>query len=221
MSSELIGRYVPRWLVLAILTDRYTGSAETEMDSDVRQLASRDFKEFLEANEAGKLSDTFWTVELPQKLQTSGTSSPYFWVFIAAQVKAKDKGFLSRDITVQDLVTHLGDIHHIFPRDYLKKQGLSRSQYNQIANYVYTQEEINIKVGNKAPAEYMGTVRDQCEGGPLLYGAIDNAAELPHNLAANAIPDGIFAMTFAHYPDFLAERRVLMAAKIRGYYHGL
>lgn len=221
VSSELIGRYVPRWLVLAILTDRYTGSAETEMDFDVRQLASRDFKEFLEANESGKLSDTFWTVELPQKLQTSGTSSPYFWVFIAAQVKAKDKGFLSRDITVQDLVTHLGDIHHIFPRDYLKQKGLSRAQYNQIANYAYTQEEINIKVGKKAPAEYMSTVRSQCEGGSLHYGAIDTHASLMHNLAANAIPDGIFGMRFEHYPDFLSERRALMAAKIRGYYDAL
>lgn len=221
IKDELIGRYVPRWLVLAILTDRYTGSAETEMDYDVRQLASRDFKEFLEQNEAAKLSDTFWGVELPQKLQTSGTSSPYFWVFIAAQVKAKDRGFLSRDITVQDLVTHLGDIHHIFPRDYLKKQGLTRAQYNQIANYAYTQEEINIRVGKKPPAEYMATVRAQCKGGPVTLGAIDDLGTLQRNLSANAIPEGIFEMTCDHYADFLGQRRALMAAKIRSYYEKL
>ncbi|MHB1353268.1 MAG: hypothetical protein ACYC5S_00225 [Thiobacillus sp.] len=69
-----------------------------------------------------------------QQLVTSGTISPYFWVFVAAQVRANDTGLLSKDITVRKLVSHRGDIHHIFPRDLLKKAGLTRSQYNQIAN---------------------------------------------------------------------------------------
>ena len=37
---------------------------------------------------------------------------------------------------MNDLITHKGDIHHIFPWDYLKKSGLKRGDYNQIANYV-------------------------------------------------------------------------------------
>jgi uncharacterized protein with ParB-like and HNH nuclease domain len=39
-------------------------------------------------------------------------------------------------------------------RDYLKKNGLDRSKYNQIANYVYIQSEINIKIGNRPPKAY-------------------------------------------------------------------
>lgn len=44
--------------------------------------------------------------------------------FLAAQVKMKDKGFLSKDITVEDLISIKGDVHHIFPKDYLKRVGL-------------------------------------------------------------------------------------------------
>jgi len=35
------------------------------------------------------------------------------------------------------------DFHCLFPKDYLKKNGLDK--YNQIANYVFMQSEINIK----------------------------------------------------------------------------
>ncbi len=48
-----------------------------------------------------------------------------------------------------------GDVHHIFPREYLKSHGMQRGEYNQVANYVYTQTEINIAIGKKAPNEYL------------------------------------------------------------------
>jgi hypothetical protein len=35
------------------------------------------------------------------------------------------------------MIEHRGDIHHIFPRQYLKENGFSQIQYNQVANYVY------------------------------------------------------------------------------------
>jgi hypothetical protein len=132
-----------------------------------------------------------------------------------------DKGFLSKDITVRELVSHLGDIHHIFPRDLLKKAGLSRSQYNQIANYAYTQEEINIKIGNKAPSTYFGDIQSQCNGGSVKYGAIADMDVLKANLAANCIPETIFGMNESDFDEFLNARRQLMAQKIRHYYEGL
>lgn len=140
---------------------------------------------------------------------------------IASQVKANDKGFLAKDVTVRDLVSHLGDIHHIFPREYLKKAGMARNQYNQIANYVYAQDAVNIKIGSKAPADYFETVCGQCEGGSLKYGAIDNVDELKANLAVNCIPASVATMRDSDYEAFLRQRRLLMAAKIRDYYFSL
>ena len=67
------------------------------------------------------------------------------------QIKLSDKGFLSRDITVRDLVLNRSDVHHLFPRNLLKNQGMSRGRYNQIANDEVPQSEINIAIGDKAP----------------------------------------------------------------------
>lgn len=62
---------------------------------------------------------------------------------------------------VSDLISLRGDIHHLFPKDYLSKNGLDRSKYNQIANYVYMQSEVNIKVGNKSPKNYFELIKVQ------------------------------------------------------------
>jgi hypothetical protein len=43
------------------------------------------------------------------------------------------------------------DVHHVLPRNYLKGQGLSRSRYYQIANYVLAQSEIKIAIGDETP----------------------------------------------------------------------
>ena len=216
-----IESFVRRWFVMSVLTGRYSGSAETRFDQDIRQIASGDFGEILAKVEQAELSPAFWEVGLVQQLETSGTSSPYFWVFVAAQVRANDTGLLSKDITVRELVSHLGDIHHIFPRDLLKKAGLTRSQYNQIANYAYTQEKINIKIGNKPPRAYFADIQAQCSGGPMKYGAIADADTLKANLAANCVPESIMDMDVGQFDDFLSQRRQLMAGKIRGYYEGI
>ena len=216
-----IEKFVRRWFAMSILTGRYSGSPETRIDFDIRQMASRPFGEFLQAVEEAELSAAFWEAGLVQSLDTSVSSSPYLNVFWASQIKANDKGFLSRDITVNDLVTHKGDIHHIFPKDFLKKNDLKRGSYNQIANYVYMQTEINIKIGNQAPAAYFDVLTKQCNGSGLVYGAICEMAALKENLKMNCIPETIFSATLAEYDDFLNERRKLMALKMRGYYFSL
>ena len=138
-----------------------------------------------------------------------------------SQAKFNDKGFLSRDISVKEMIEHRGDIHHIFPRQYLKENGISQSQYNQVANYVYVQQEINIKVGKRSPAEYIGQIREQCESGKLAFGGIDTLPEFEANLEANCIPGNIYQMTLKDYEDFLGARRMLMAQKIKKFYQGL
>lgn len=188
---------------------------------DIRNISNKDFGDYLKDVEEAQLSEAFWRSALIQNLNSSVSSSPYFNVFLAAQVKNKDNGFLSKDITVHDLILHRGDIHHIFPRDYLKKNGFKRGQYNQIANYVLMQSEINIKVGNASPKDYFGKLKIQCVQGELKYGGINNMDQLLENLRMNCIPESIFDMDITDYEEFLKQRRALMAEKIRAYYYSL
>ncbi len=219
--SGLIEKYVKRWFVMSILTGRYSGSPESVFDTDIRRIASSNFDVYLNEVEEAHLSDAFWNAELIQKLRTSIASSPIFNVFLAAQCKFNDRGFLSKDITVRELVELKGDIHHIFPKDYLKKQGLTKGAYNQIANYVYMQSEVNIKVGNKSPKQYFTELIEQCNSGNIKYGAIENYNDLVYNLQQNSIPESVFDLDFNSYNDFLEERRLLMSKKIREYYFNL
>lgn len=221
VNTVEIEKYVRRWFVYSVLTGRYSGSPESTFDIDIRQISQRSIGEYLSEKEEGELSDAFWNASLLQSLDTSVASSPYFHVFLAAQVKANDKGFLSSDVQVGDLIELRGDIHHLFPRDYLKKNGMGRGQYNQIANYVYMQSEVNIKVGNKPPKEYFAIIREQIASNGRLVSGIDSEEELLKNLEANCVPASIMEMEVNDYNDFLMERRKLMAQKIKWYYRSL
>ncbi|MBN2092790.1 DUF262 domain-containing protein [candidate division KSB1 bacterium] len=216
-----IEKFVRRWFVFSILTGRYSGSPESSFDLDIRTISSKSIHEYLQILENAELSDAFWNVSLVQSLESPVASSPYFNVFLAAQVKANDKGFLSKDITIADLIIHKGDIHHIFPKEYLKKGGLKKGQYNQIANYVYMQSEINIQIGNRSPKDYFDILKSQCDGGVLKFGAITDDKTLRLNLKMNCIPEGTSSFDFEDYEKFLIERRKLMAQKIKSYYFSL
>lgn len=221
INAVLIESYVRRWFVYSTLTGRYSGSAESFFDYDIKQIHNRPFDEYLKEKEEGELSEAFWNASLIQSLDTSVASSPYFNVFLASQVKANDKGFLSKDVLVGDLISLRGDIHHLFPRDFLKKNGLDRSKYNQIANYVYMQSEINIKVGNKPPKDYFELINKQIAEDNRLVSGLSNQRELLDNLKANGVPASIMEMGIEDYSQFLVERRKLMAQKIKEYYFSL
>ena len=216
-----IGRLVSRWFVFSVLTSRYGGSPESTFDYDIKQMSNKPFKEYLASVERAELSDSFWNFGLIQRLDTSVASSPVFHIYQASQVKGQDKGFLSRDITVADIILYKGDIHHIYPKNYLKTNNKTRGDYNQIANYVLMQQEINIAIGAKSPDVYFRQLKDQCASGKLKYGAIDSWEELQQNLKTHCIPELIFESNIDGYDAFLSERRGLMAEKIRAYYHSL
>jgi len=218
LEPALLEKFVRKWFVLSILTGRYSGAFESQIDLDVRQIESHGIEQYLRDTEKAELSTAFWEHALPQALETSIVSSPQFGVFLAAQAKKKDKGFLSRDITVEDLITQMGDIHHVFPKSYLKKQGLQKGRYNQIANYVYMQTEINIRIGDKPPNHYLSQVRKQAASGKVHLSGIDTEAELIENLRCHCIPESIFDMDIECYESFLDSRRKLMATKISDYY---
>lgn len=223
IEDSIIGKIVRRWVILTILTGRYSGSPESEFDYDVKRFMNEQNPvDFVDQTEAGELSDAFWASVLPNRLNTSVASSPYFNVFLMAQAKAHDRGFLSDQIRVEDMLDQRGDIHHLFPKAYLIRNHVSaRGQYNQIANYVLLQSEINTKIKDAAPKVYMaGILASIHEGKPGISG-ITSEEDLARNLEESCIPDGFSEMTVEDYDRFLEARRILMAKKIRVYYESL
>lgn len=221
ITADELERIVRRWYAMSILTGRYTTHPETVFDLDIRQIESHGIARYTEAVLNSELSDSFWTTLLPQLMETSSVQSPYFVAFKAAQVCLGDRGFLSTNITVRDLLLNHGDHHHIFPRKYLQQLGLSRGRYNQIANFVIAQSEINIAIGDTPPHIYFKELWDQVNGGPKKYGGITDPEALRRNLEENCIPLAVLEGDVPDYDSFLAERRRLMALRIKRWFERL
>lgn len=217
-----IKRYVQKWFVLSTLTSRYIGSPETQMDRDMRTIGEKGFLTFLADVEASALSETFWTVTLPQNLETSSVNSPAFNTFLAAQINMNCNSMLMNGTKVADLITISGDVHHIFPRSYLKNNGVdNKTKYNQVANYIYLDTQVNKAISDDAPNVYFGKVLNQCDGGNIVLGNIAGRDLLATNLEENCIPQNIMNMIVENYDEFLTERRKMMAALIQKYYERL
>jgi hypothetical protein len=221
MPPDDLERLVRRWYAMSILRGRYVGSPETAFDFDIRQVESRGLTTYTDAVFESELPASFWTGMLPQLMDSSSSISPYFLAYKAAQEKLGDKGFLSRDITVLDLLKNRSDVHHVYPRNHLKKQGLSRGRYNQIANFVLAQSEINIAIGDRAPEVYFRELAEQCAGGPKKYGGITDLAEMRANLWMSCLPESLLDDVAIKYDDFLEQRRGLMAQKIKTWFEAL
>ena len=221
VPAHELERLVRRWYVMSILTRRYSGSPETAFDFDIRQIAAQGLRRYAESVIENELPDSFWTGMLPQLMDTSFSTSPYFIAYQAAQAYLGDKGFLSTTISVRDLLLNRGDRHHVFPRQNLKDRGLTRGRYNQIANYVIAQSEINIAIGNTPPEVYFAQLAEQVNGGKRRYGGIEDRIELEENLARNCLPLDLVNGEFPGYDDFLVTRRKLMALRIKAWFEAL
>jgi hypothetical protein len=221
MDPAELETIVRQWLVMAMITGRYSGQAESIMDQDIRQINQVGLVKYTKLIMDSALTDSFWDSLLPQEMDTSSVNSPYLSIFFAAQVKNGDRGFLSRDITVSTMIQNQGDIHHIYPQKFLKSQGLSRTKYNQIANYARTQSEINIAIGAKDPDKYFAEIIKQIETGKLKYGGIKDERELKKNFEENCIPISMLKSGVMDYDEFLKERRILMAMKMKKYFQSL
>ncbi|MFF5325042.1 DUF262 domain-containing protein [Janibacter hoylei] len=222
MSEGERKRIVRRWFVMSMLTARHSGSFESTWEQDIRRIGTLGAAAYLKQIEESELTDGFWNVALPASLETTSTSSPYFQTFLASQVQAGSRGFLSKAITVAAMHQQSGDIHHIVPKDYLQKNGFpDRGDYNQVANFALTETSINISVSNKPPSEYMAVMAEQIGSGRLSLGEITDGKDLAANLVENAAPEWLSEVSSGNYREFLAERRLLMARRMRTYFEQL
>ena len=222
VPNAQIKRYVQKWFVMSTLTSRYIGSPETVMDRDMRSIGEKGFINFMNEVEAANLSNTFWNITLPQLLESSSVNSPAFNTFLAAQINLNCNSMLMNGTKISDLISISGDVHHIFPRAYLKNNGVdSKVKYNQVANYIYLDTQVNKSISDDAPCVYFSKVKAQCEGGDIEFGNISDTELLVKNLEENCIPADIAEMDVSRYDEFLLQRRKMMAKLIEKYYKNL
>lgn len=228
VNRSQIEKLVRQWFVMSVLTGRYSQAPQATFGEDIRGITTpadittrEQAKTYLEAVERTELSRAFWD-ELPRRIRTATTRSVYFNVFLASQVKGNDKGFLSRDMQVGDLLRGGKHNHHIFPKNYLHNSGIPEKNQNYVTNLVVMQGDINEDLRDEAPATYFSELQAGCKNGEPPYGGIDNIEDLQANFDDHCIPfDGVDVSVFKNYDAFLGKRSELMAEKIKNYYYSL
>lgn len=216
-----IQQFVKRWLIMSLLTGRYSGSADSKIDEDTSQIKEKGIAVYLNQMEEAHLGEGFWEFSLVSDLESSGTNNNAYNIYLAALCQSQTNAFLAKSMKVSSLIEQRGDIHHLFPKKYLMENGYGQTLYNQVANLVYTEQTTNIKIGKQAPVQYFDRVKSQLVTNSYDLCTIDSEALLTQNLRDNDIPVSIINAVATDYESFLKERRKLIAKRIKTYYEQL
>lgn len=209
LAKDQTDSLVKRWIVMSALTGRYSGSSESAFERDIKVIVqSIDSVATMNTILNRELTDNFWSITLPEALQRQTTQTSSWRIFQMAQVYTGDRAWLAKDTRAETVMEEEGNIHHIFPRAYLRTNHFSKAEINQIANYVWLTRPRNMDVGDQAPKDYLHSERI-------------NEFFNEQNNAENAIPTALQDYDFHDYHHFLEQRRQLMAEKIHHYYDQL
>ncbi|MCC8119632.1 MAG: DUF262 domain-containing protein [Bacteroidales bacterium] len=213
-----LNRLMSRWFFMASITGYFTDSPESTVErlfADMRGVANdQEFIQFLNNEITNRFTDDYFNYNLINDLETSSTSSPIWYGYVASLNLLNHPILFSTTPTSKHFIVGASgtkssvDIHHIFPKNHLAKIGIVDDRLrNQIANYTFLDYSTNIDISDKAPYMYVGEYRAKL-------------GEDGYKLACqqNALPEGFEEMT---YDVFLVERRKLMAKIIRKAYDKL
>ena len=214
-----LNRVIGKWFVFSQLTQRYSFSPESSYEQDLVRFRKEnvDFLQTLENIMDSELTNDYWNITLPERL-ISSVNNYAGKVYTVSKIYNKDNILFSKAI-LKDHLSPLTkstkksvDVHHIFPKNYLKKMGVNdKKDFNQQANYIYIEYADNIKISDKAPSEYW----------PMMVDTLNEheKEDLMENYTERFdLPHEFWNMD---YFDFLNERRTLMAKSIRNYFEKL
>lgn len=202
------------WFFYASLTSLYTGSFESTVENHLNSIKNlttiEEYKNFILSRINERLTKDYFNITLigSEGLAVSGRGNNAWNAYVAALNILGTKVLFSKSNLLTSKLFEPGtdgkrkslEKHHLFPKDFLKKQGYTDSQINQMANYAFIDWKDNMEILNEDPAIYYPIV---CSG--------RTEEEISIMEEENALPHGWEKMS---YPDFLAKRRILMASKI-------
>lgn len=203
---------IAQWFFFVSLTGRYTSSPESALEKDFIQLREVSdavgFAKVLKQKIDAHLTDSYWTVTLPNELKTSSARSPSLMAYYAA-LSLLDAKVLFSGLKVSELLDPTTDAyrnalerHHLFPKAWLKKNGFNEiNQINQIANLALIEYRDNADISDDSPANYWPNFASRYEQDAWTK------ARYWHGL-----PNDWENMA---YVEFLAERRKLIAKVIQ------
>lgn len=214
----ILQKIIKKWIFMSTITSFYTVSTESEVEkqlADLRNVHTADaFVAYLDGVISTKFSDDYFNLTLPADLMSAAATSPAWLGYIAAlNVLGTPMLFSTTTLAAKLLPGASGDKkaidkHHIFPKNYLTGIGYTSDRdRNQVANFTYLDYNTNIDISDDSPAEYVDRYRQKL-----------GDEEYKKSCAENALPVDFEKMS---YPNFLEQRRKLMADIVKKAYQKL
>ena len=184
------------WLLRATCTNRYSRTTDTRLAEDIRAM-----REGANPSEAVRAATTNL-----DSLDFTSDNNEYFkrsyrdggvhlMLYLLAYANEAHDWSSSKDrigFAGPELLQKFNpDWHHIFPRAFLRGNPAFDS-VNSAANIVAIRKETNLKIGKKAPMDYMEGVSDKL-------------------LREQYVPTARSLFTIDHYDEFLEQRAKLLA----------
>lgn len=217
VELEQLRNLTARWIFMAQLTGRYTGSGESQIQRDIDDIAQLDervpeaFGAYIETTIKINLTNDFWQFNLPQMLVTSSYKlSPAYQCYLAA-LNCLDADMFMLHMKVRDWMDPTAPAvkglegHHLFPRGYQEQTlGITdNKRINQAANFAPTDWNTNIAISNRPPSAYWPE---------LVQSRGADSTWLDKQHYWHALPPNWASL---EYSDFLDQRRSLIAAVTR------
>ena len=181
------------WYIQASMWGRFSGSTESNISQDLATLEAGGMDALLEQLRLSR--GGFWLQ--PDHFSGWSISTRFYPILymLTRTGKAVDLGTgLPLKSSLLGKMSQL-EMHHIFPKSLLYKHGYSKPDVNALANFCFLTKDTNLTISNQIPEVYFADVEKRSPGA----------------LASQWIPQDPALWRLDRYPDFLEERRRLLA----------
>lgn len=148
---------ISRWYWCGVFGEMYSDAAGTQIANDFSEVTSWLREETdvpSTVQEANFQSDRLLEVQ-------NRTSAIYKGVY-ALLIPNGCRDFLTGDSIDEQISSDSSiDIHHIFPRDWCRNQGIESNVFNSIINKTALSASTNRKIGGRAPSEYLQDIQGE------------------------------------------------------------
>ena len=184
------------WYFQSAMWGRFSGSTETTLDQDFEAIEDLD-------GGLDRLLDQLrlWHGSLrvePEHFRGWSLGARFYPVLYALTRVGEAKDWGTGLVLRRAFLGRMNalEVHHIFPKALLYRNGFHRSQVNAVANFCFLTKDTNLRISDRAPSEYFREIERRHPGA----------------LTSQWIPMDEELWETENYPRFLEERQRLLAA---------
>jgi hypothetical protein len=146
------------WFWSSCFSRRYSNSVDTALDADIK--AAIHLREMQDASRFSlvlpKLEPSFF---LDNVFSLTAVNTKTFILLLANKAPRSFLSGANIDLNAVLLSCNRTEFHHIFPKSYLEKSGVTqRDEQFRLANFAFLSQTDNRKIKNRAPSEYQDDI---------------------------------------------------------------